>query len=175
MFNILLQVLDHATLTDNTGKKADFRKVIIIMTSNVGTREMSVKAIGFGESEPGAQSRGKKAVEKYFSPEFRNRLDGMINFNSLTPEIMKKVVDKFMGEINEQLFAQKVFLTLSPGARTWLAKKGHDPQYGARPLYRLLQTEIKDILSDKMLFGQLEKGGKVFIDVKDDRLNFMYG
>ena len=175
MFNILLQVLDHATLTDNTGKKADFRKVIIIMTSNVGTREMSVKAIGFGESEPGAQSRGKKAVEKYFSPEFRNRLDGMINFNSLTPEIMKKVVDKFMGEINEQLFAQKVFLTLSPGARTWLAKKGHDPQYGARPLYRLLQTEIKDILSDKMLFGQLEKGGKVFIDVEDDRLSFMYG
>ena len=175
MFNILLQVLDHATLTDNNGKKADFRKVIIIMASNIGTREMSVQTIGFGESELGAQSKGKKAVEKYFSPEFRNRLDGIINFNSLTPEIMKKVVDKFMGEINEQLFARKVFLTLSPGARTWLAKKGHDPNYGARPLHRLLQTEIKDILSDKILFGQLEKGGKVFIDVEDDRLSFIYG
>jgi ATP-dependent Clp protease ATP-binding subunit ClpA len=88
---------------------------------------------------------------------------------------MKKVVDKFMAEINEQLFAKKVFLTLSPGARTWLAKRGHDPNYGARPLHRLLQTEIKDILSDKILFGQLEKGGKVFIDVKDDRLSFVYG
>jgi len=175
MFNILLQVLDHATLTDNNGKKADFRKVIIIMASNIGTKEMSVQTIGFGESELGAQSKGKKAVEKYFSPEFRNRLDGIINFNSLTPEIMKKVVDKFMAEINEQLFAKKVFLTLSPGARTWLAKKGHDPNYGARPLDRLLQTEIKDILSDKILFGQLEKGGKVFIDVEDDRLSFIYG
>ncbi|MBL7208210.1 MAG: AAA family ATPase, partial [Desulfobacterales bacterium] len=175
MFNILLQVLDHATLTDNNGKKADFRKVIIIMASNIGTREMSVQTIGFGESELGAQSKGKKAVEKYFSPEFRNRLDGIINFNSLTPEIMKKVVDKFMAEINEQLFAKKVFLTLSPSARTWLAKRGHDPNYGARPLHRLLQTEIKDILSDKILFGQLEKGGKVFIDVKDDRLSFVYG
>ncbi len=175
MFNILLQVLDHATLTDNNGKKADFRKVIIIMASNIGTREMSVQTIGFGESELGAQSKGKKAVEKYFSPEFRNRLDGIINFNSLTPEIMKKVVDKFMAEINEQLFAKKIFLTLSPGARTWLAKKGHDPNYGARPLHRLLQTEIKDILSDKILFGQLEKGGKVFIDVEDDRLSFVYG
>lgn len=175
MFNILLQVLDHATLTDNNGKKADFRKVIIIMASNIGTREMSVQTIGFGESEFGAQSKGKKAVEKYFSPEFRNRLDGIINFNSLTPEIMKKVVDKFMAEINEQLFAKKVFLTLSPGARTWLAKRGHDPNYGARPLHRLLQTEIKDILSDKILFGQLEKGGKVFIDVEEDRLSFIYG
>jgi ATP-dependent Clp protease ATP-binding subunit ClpA len=175
MFNILLQVLDHATLTDNTGKKADFRKVIIIMASNIGTREMSVQTIGFGESELGAQSKGKKAVEKYFSPEFRNRLDGIINFNSLTPAIMKKVVDKFMAEINEQLFAKKVFLRLSPGARTWLAKRGHDPNYGARPLQRVLQTEIKDILSDKILFGQLEKGGKVFIDVEDDRLDFVYG
>ena len=175
MYNILLQVLDHATLTDNSGKKADFRKVIIIMTSNVGTREMSVQTIGFGESEFDDASKGKKAVERFFNPEFRNRLDGIIHFNSLTPEIMEKVVDKFMAEINGQLAAKKVFLTISSGARTWLAKKGYDPQYGARPLSRLLQTEIKDILSEQILFGRLEKGGRVNVDVKDDRLSFVYG
>ncbi len=174
MYNILLQVLDHATLTDNTGKKADFRKVIIIMTSNVGTREMSVQTIGFGESEFDDESKGRKAVETFFNPEFRNRLDGIIHFNSLTPEIMEQVVDKFMAEINEQLAAKKVFLTISSGARTWLAKKGYDPQYGARPLSRLLQTEIKDILSEQILFGRLEKGGRVSVDVEEDRLSFVY-
>ncbi|MBW2569515.1 MAG: ATP-dependent Clp protease ATP-binding subunit ClpA [Deltaproteobacteria bacterium] len=175
MYNILLQVLDHATLTDNSGKKADFRKVIIIMTSNVGTREMGVQTIGFGESGFDDESKGMKAVEKFFNPEFRNRLDGIIHFNSLTPDIMEKVVDKFMAEINGQLVAKKVFLTISSKARTWLAKKGYDQQYGARPLSRLLQTEIKDILSEQILFGRLEKGGRVSIDVKDDRLSFVYG
>jgi len=175
MYNILLQVLDHATLTDNSGKKADFRKVIIIMTSNVGTREMGAQTIGFGESEFDDESKSRKAVEKFFNPEFRNRLDGIIHFNSLTPEIMEKVVDKFMAEINEQLAAKKVFLAISSRARTWLAKKGYDPQYGARPLSRLLQTEIKDILSEQILFGRLEKGGRVSIDVEEDRLRFVYG
>ena len=172
--NILLQVLDHATLTDNSGKKADFRKVVIIMTSNVGTREMSRQTIGFGELEFDDESKGRKAVEKFFNPEFRNRLDGIIHFNSLTSEIMEKVVDKFMAEINEQLAAKKVFLAISSRARTWLAKKGYDPQYGARPLSRLLQTEIKDILSEQIHFGRLEKGGRVSVDVKEDRLDFVY-
>ena len=174
LFNILLQVLDYATLTDNNGKKADFRNVIIIMTSNVGTREMGSQTIGFGEAQYDTEAKGKKAAEKFFSPEFRNRLDGIINFNSLNFEIMEKVVDKFMAELEQQLAEKKVFLTISSGARTWLAKKGYDPLYGARPLARLLQTEIKDILSDQILFGQLEKGGKVFVDLKKEKLIFTY-
>lgn len=174
LFNILLQIFDHATLTDNNGKKADFRNVIIIMTSNAGTREMSVRTIGFGEAQYDTESKGKKAIEKFFSPEFRNRLDDIIGFNSLTIEIMEKVVDKFMAELNEQLAAKKVLLTISSEVRTWLAKKGYDPRYGARPLARVLQTEIKDTLSDQILFGRLEKGGEVFVDLKNDKLTFSY-
>lgn len=174
MFNILLQVMDHSTLTDNTGKKADFRNVIIIMTSNAGTREMNVQTIGFGEHQHDTEDKGKKAVEKYFSPEFRNRLDATIHFNALTVEIMEQVVDKFMAEINDQIAAKKVALVISPEVRNWLAKKGHDPRYGARPLGRLLQTEIKDTLSDEILFGRLTKGGTVFIDIENDKLTFNY-
>jgi ATP-dependent Clp protease ATP-binding subunit ClpA len=174
LFNILLQVLDHATLTDNNGKKADFRNVIIIMTSNAGAREMSTHTIGFGEVQYDAEFKGKKAIEKFFSPEFRNRLDGIITFNSLSAEIMEKVVDKFMVELNEQLSAKRVSLMISDKARTLLAKKGHDPRFGARPLGRVVQTEIKDILSDQILFGQLEKGGMVFVDVDNNKLNFSY-
>ena len=174
MFNILLQVFDHATLTDNNGKKADFRNVIIMMTSNAGTREMSTQTIGFGDKESDIEDKGRKAVEKFFSPEFRNRLDEIIHFNALNEEIMKKVVDKFMNELKEQLVAKKVSITLSTEARTWLAINGHDPRYGARPLIRLIQTEIKDILSDEILFGRLEKGGEVLIDVEDEKLAFDY-
>lgn len=175
LYSILLQVLDHATLTDNSGKKADFRNVIIIMTSNAGTREMSTLSIGFGDQKNDIRSKGKKAIEAFFSPEFRNRLDAIINFNSLTVDIMEKVVDKFMDEVNEQLASKKVYLNISKRVRTWLAKKGHDPRYGARPLIRVIQTEIKDVLSDKILFGCLEKGGKVFIDLKNNDLTFNYG
>jgi ATP-dependent Clp protease ATP-binding subunit ClpA len=174
MFNILLQVLDHATLTDNNGKKADFRNVIVMMTSNAGTREMNVQTIGFGDKKYDTEDKGKKAVEKFFSPEFRNRLDGIIHFNALNEEIMKKVVDKFMNELKEQLAAKKVSIGLSSKARTWLAINGHDPRYGARPLTRLIQTEIKDILSDEILFGRLEKGGEVFIDIAKEKLTFDY-
>ncbi|MDM8548489.1 ATP-dependent Clp protease ATP-binding subunit ClpA [Desulfobacterales bacterium HSG2] len=172
LYNILLQVLDYATLTDNSGKKADFRNIIIIMTSNAGAREMSAHNIGFGKSEYDAEGKGKKAIESFFSPEFRNRLDGIVAFNSLTVEIMEKVVDKFIKELNGQLAPKKVFLTISPEARTWIAKKGHDPRYGARPLSRLIQTEIKDKLSDEILFGRLEKGGTVFVHAGDDELTF---
>ena len=172
LFNILLQVLDHATLTDNSGKKADFRNVIIIMTSNAGSREMSSQSIGFGDVHKDVESKGKKAVEKFFSPEFRNRLDGIIQFSSLNIEIMGKVVDKFITQVNEQLSAKKVLLTVSSEVRTWLAKKGYDPRYGARPLERLIQTEIKDVLSDQILFGRLAKGGEIIVGLENDKLIF---
>jgi ATP-dependent Clp protease ATP-binding subunit ClpA len=174
MFNILLQVLDHATLTDNNGKKADFRNVIIMMTSNAGTREMSTQTIGFGDKQHDTKNKGKKAVENFFSPEFRNRLDGIIHFNPLNEDIMKKVVDKFIKELRGQLSNKRVTISLSSEARTWLAKNGHDPRYGARPLSRLIQTEIKDVLSDEILFGRLEKGGSVLIDVENSKLAFNY-
>ncbi|MBU0986313.1 MAG: ATP-dependent Clp protease ATP-binding subunit ClpA [Proteobacteria bacterium] len=172
MYNILLQVLDHATLTDNTGRKADFRNVIIMMTSNVGSREMTTQTIGFGDGQYHTEDKGKTAVEKFFSPEFRNRLDNIIHFNALNLEIMKMVVDKFMKELKTQLATKKVSLNYSEDARTWLAQNGHDPRYGARPLDRLIQKEIKDFLSNEILFGRLEKGGEVFIDFRDEKLAF---
>ncbi|MDL1967587.1 MAG: ATP-dependent Clp protease ATP-binding subunit ClpA [Deltaproteobacteria bacterium] len=170
MFNILLQVFDHATLTDNNGRKSNFRNVIIMMTSNAGTRDMGVHTIGFGETHYDMKNKGKKAVEKFFSPEFRNRLDGIITFNSLTVEIMEKIVDKFIAELNEQLAVKKISLSISSKAKNWMAKKGQDPLFGARPLSRLIQTEIKDILTDEILFGDLSNGGKVFVDLENDKI-----
>ncbi len=172
IFNILLQVFDHATLTDNNGKKADFRNTIIIMTSNAGTREMGVQTIGFGDVFNDAEDKGKKAIEKFFSPEFRNRLDAIITFRALNVEIMEMVVDKFIVELNTQLAAKKVSLSITPSVRTWLAQKGHDPRYGARPLARVLQTEIKDKLADEILFGELSQGGVVKVDLDDEKLQF---
>ncbi len=176
LFNILLQVMDYATLTDNNGKKADFRNVVLIMTSNAGAREMSTQTIGFsgGTQYDDTDSKGKKAVEKFFSPEFRNRLDGIINFHALSETIMEKVVDKFIRELNLQLAPKKVVLRISPEVRTWLAKKGHDPRYGARPLARVIQTEIKDPLTDQILFGELENGGEVSVGLKADQLTFLF-
>ena len=175
LFNILLQVMDHATLTDNNGRKADFRNVILMMTSNAGSREMSAANIGFGQTHKDAQSKGKKAIEKLFSPEFRNRLDETITFNALDLDIMELIVDKFIAELNQQLAIKKVALTISPAVRTWLAKKGHDPTYGARPLARVIQNKIKDKLSDAILFGELQNGGLVSLDMKGDQLTFNYG
>ncbi len=174
LFNILLQVLDYATLTDNNGKKADFRNVIVIMTSNAGAREMSTQSIGFGNPNFDAESKGLRAIETFFSPEFRNRLDAIVNFRALDVGIMERIVDKFIRELNLQLATKKVSLALSDEARTWLAKKGHDPRYGARPLDRVIQTNIKDTLSDEILFGKLEKGGEVKVDVGEDGLTFTY-
>jgi ATP-dependent Clp protease ATP-binding subunit ClpA len=172
IFNILLQVLDYATLTDNNGKKADFRNTIVIMTSNAGSREMNTQTIGFGDVRSDSLSKGMKAVEKCFSPEFRNRLDTIISFKSLSIETMEKVVDKFMAEINAQLSPRKINIQLLPEARIWLAKKGYDPQYGARPLSRLIQNQIKDVLADRILFGNLEKGGVVQVGLDGDNLTF---
>jgi ATP-dependent Clp protease ATP-binding subunit ClpA len=175
MYNILLQVMDHAALTDNNGKVADFRNVILIMTSNAGAREMASTSIGFGsDARTDPASKGKRAVEQFFSPEFRNRLDDIISFNALNMDIMVQVVDKFIAEMQPQLDAKKVRLRLSDPARRWLAKKGYDPHFGARPLDRVIQKEIKDVLTDQILFGKLTKGGEAFVKVKDDRLVFSY-
>ncbi|MEF8822979.1 MAG: ATP-dependent Clp protease ATP-binding subunit ClpA [Desulfohalobiaceae bacterium] len=169
LFNILLQVMDYATLTDNSGRKADFRHVILIMTSNIGAREISTQSIGFGrqQDEDRAQ-KGIKAAEKYFSPEFRNRLDSTIAFNSLSPDLMEMIVDKHIGELNEQIKEKKVRVALEPSARKWLAQKGHDPDFGARPLGRLVQSELKDKLTDEILFGTLTHGGTVWVEVDED-------
>jgi len=174
IFSILLQVMDYATLTDNNGKKADFRNVILIMTSNAGTSEMSIESIGFGDRTNDTKAKGKDAIKKLFSAEFRNRLDSVIGFNSLTQEIMNKVVDKFIAELQQQLEERKVKIVLSDSARSWLAQNGYDPNFGARPLGRLIQTEIKDILSEEVLFGKLFKGGKVFIDMVSNKLTFEF-
>lgn len=175
LFNILLQVFDYATLTDNNGKKADFRNVIVIMTSNAGAREMDTQTIGFGTGgDFDSEFKGKKAIETLFSPEFRNRLDGIVNFNALNVDIMERVVDKFIRELNDQISARKLSLTISAEVRNWLAQKGYDPRYGARPLVRLIQVEIKDKLSDQILFGTLEKGGVIEVKLKDEALEFVF-
>ncbi|MBF0203408.1 MAG: ATP-dependent Clp protease ATP-binding subunit ClpA [Desulfamplus sp.] len=174
LFNILLQVMDYATLTDNNGKSADFRNVVIIMTSNAGAREMSSNRIGFGDQMIDVSSKGLKAVEKTFSPEFRNRLDSVVQFDSLSQEIMELIVDKGMNELKELLGNKNISLKYTPKVRSWLAEKGYNPKFGARPLDRLIQTKIKDILTDEILFGALEKGGNVSIAVKDDELTFKF-
>src|SRR5438445_7011613 len=172
LFNILLQVMDHATLTDNNGRKADFRNVILIMTTNAGAREMSGAPLGFGaQSNVG---KGKEAIEKMFSPEFRNRLDAMITFNSLSMEVIEKVVDKFIMELDEQLNEKRVFLQLTTKARRWFAERGYDPTFGARPMARLIQNEVKRVLADDILFGKLQNGGKVTVDENEGKLTFEY-
>jgi ATP-dependent Clp protease ATP-binding subunit ClpA len=178
IFNILLQVMDHATLTDNNGRKADFRQVVLIMTSNAGSRELSTGSIGFWESGASdarikvSQQRSKSAIEKIFSPEFRNRLDAIVSFGPLSPGVMETIVEKFILQLEAQLAERRVAITLEPDARQWLATRGYDPVYGARPLARVIQTEVRDPLTDEILFGQLENGGTVTIRLHDDRLDF---
>jgi ATP-dependent Clp protease ATP-binding subunit ClpA len=174
IFNILLQIMDYATLTDNTGKKADFRNVILIMTSNAGAREMAKGAIGFARDAKDVEHKGKAAIEKLFSPEFRNRLDSIISFGALSPQVMELVVDKFITELNLQLGERDVELVLDQLARAWLAEKGYDSVHGARPLSRVIQKEIKDALAEEILFGELRKGGAVNISVANDKLSFEF-
>ncbi|HEY8156182.1 MAG TPA: ATP-dependent Clp protease ATP-binding subunit ClpA [Myxococcota bacterium] len=169
LFDILLQVMDHATLTDNQGREADFRHVTLIMTSNAGAREIAGRAIGFAGGNKGD---GRKEIERLFSPEFRNRLDEIVSFAPLQPEVMGRVVDKFVREVEEQLRERRIALELSPEARDWLARKGYDPDFGARPLARVIQTEVKDRLADDVLFGALAKGGRVRVTVADGALRF---
>ncbi|WP_448872320.1 ATP-dependent Clp protease ATP-binding subunit ClpA [Desulfobulbus propionicus] len=171
VFSILLQVMDHSTLTDNAGRRADFRNVILIMTTNAGAREMSERSIGFlGDSK----GKEQKAIKNMFSPEFRNRLDAIITFAPLSPETVEKVVDKMVGELQQQLTDKKVEITLSPAARSWLAREGYEPAFGARPLRRLIMKEIGDVLTEEILFGHLTKGGKVKIDRANNTTTFSY-
>ncbi|ADH87156.1 ATP-dependent Clp protease ATP-binding subunit ClpA [Desulfurivibrio alkaliphilus] len=171
IFSILLQVMDHASLTDNSGRKADFRNVILIMTTNAGARELAERPIGFtGDS----QGRDGKALKNLFAPEFRNRLDSIITFNSLDTSLMEQIVDKMVLELQERLSEKKVTISLTAAARTWLAKQGYDPEYGARPLRRLIMKEIGDTLTEEILFGQLRKGGEVRVTIKGKRLAFSY-
>lgn len=174
IFSVLLQVMDYATLTDNSGRKADFRNVILVLTSNAGASDMDRQTIGFGNRMRDSHSKGKEAVVKTFSPEFRNRLDAVITFNPLNGEVMKQVVDKFIRELQSQLTPRKVNVKITDGAREWLAARGYDPMYGARPMGRLIQSEIKDVLSEQILFGALRKGGDALVSVAGDRLSFRY-
>ncbi|MBN93611.1 MAG: ATP-dependent Clp protease ATP-binding subunit ClpA [Deltaproteobacteria bacterium] len=169
LFNILLQVMDHATLTDNNGRKADFRNVAIIMTTNVGARELERKNVGFGE---GTAHTGKatRALERTFSPEFRNRLDRVVHFNPLQPEVVRMVVDKFLNELDGQLTEKRVHLEVTDGARDWLSREGYDEKFGARPMARVIHEQIKAPLAEELLFGALQSGGTVTVDEEEDGL-----
>lgn len=171
IFNVLLQVMDYATLTDNTGRKTDFSHVVLIMTSNAGAFEMSRQAMGFGDAAPqDAARKGLKAVESLFTPEFRNRLDALVPFQSLSREMMLRIVDKFLAQIRKTLAQRNVKLSVTDKARQWLADKGFDPAMGARPLRRLLRNELEDRLAHELLFGSLKKGGAARLALKGDTL-----
>jgi len=171
LFNILLQVMDHGTLTDNNGKETDFRNVILIMTSNVGSRQMNVVPIGFGDRSTAAP---RAALEKAFTPEFRNRLDAVIHFAPLDQTVMLQVVDKFLVELSGQLAEREVRLKVSSAARKALAKQGYDPFFGARPLARLIQSELSDPLAGKILFGELKQGGEVRVGIRGGAFTFSF-
>jgi ATP-dependent Clp protease ATP-binding subunit ClpA len=172
LFSILLQVMDHATLTDNNGRKADFRNVIIVMTTNAGAQELSRAMIGFGASV--TTGSPKAVIDRMFSPEFRNRLSAIIEFAPLSPVVIEMVVDKFLDELRARLAVNKVTLEVSSEAKRWLADRGYDHRFGARPLGRLIENEISRVLADEVLFGKLTKGGKVGVNLKDGSLVFTY-
>ena len=176
IFNILLQIMDYATATDNTGRKADFRNVLLIMTSNVGSREMSSSRIGFS-GDPSKKLGGdpKKAIEKHFSPEFRNRLDDIVIFRHLDRTVVESIVYKFIRELEYQLKGKNVTIRLTKKAANWLADKGYDPAFGARPMARVIQESIKNRLVDELLFGKLQHGGNVTLSEKDGELTFSFG
>lgn len=172
LFNILLQVMDHGKLTDNNGKSVDFRNTILIMTTNAGASEMAKNAIGF--EREGREGEDQEAIERMFTPEFRNRLDSIIPFAALSPEVVEKVVDKFIMQLEAQLSDRNVSIDLTDAARGYLAKRGYDKTMGARPLSRLIQNEIKKPLAEELLFGKLVSGGLVKVGLKDRKLTFVH-
>ncbi len=174
VFNILLQVMDHGTLTDTNGKQTDFRHVILLMTSNVGAREMAARSLGFGDHQGELGSAGERAVERLFSPEFRNRLDAQLRFNPLDPKVMARIVDKFFDQLRQPLKEKKVTLEVTAAGRDLLAEKGYDPAFGARPLGRVIEDTVKRPLTEELLFGRLTGGGRVVVDARDGQimLNF---
>ena len=170
LFNILLQVMDNGRLTDHHGKTVDFRNVVLIMTTNAGASDMAKQGIGFGDVSK--QDAGDEAVKNLFTPEFRNRLDAIVPFAYLPPEVVSRVVDKFVLQLELQLAEQNVHIQFDSDARAWLAKKGYDRLYGARPMARLIQEKVKKPLAEELLFGKLANGGEVHVSLKDDGLNF---
>jgi ATP-dependent Clp protease ATP-binding subunit ClpA len=170
LFNILLQVMDHGKLTDHNGKTVDFRNVILIMTTNAGAADMAKPAIGF--ERVARVGEDEEAVKRLFTPEFRNRLDAVIPFSALTPEIVARVVEKFVMQLEAQLADRNVTIELSSAAKEWLAERGYDPLNGARPLARVIQEHIKKSLAEELLFGKLAKGGAVKVTLKDGALDF---
>jgi ATP-dependent Clp protease ATP-binding subunit ClpA len=173
IFAILLQVMDNATLTDTTGRKTDFRNIILIMTSNAGAHELAARKVGFVDDGP-QPSDANKAIERVFSPEFRNRLDKVVMFDSLGKEVIRRVADKMLGELELQLADRNVRITYSDGARGWIAHRGYDKLFGARPMARLIDEEIKGKLVDELLFGRLESGGSVHVTDVDGKLAFEF-
>jgi ATP-dependent Clp protease ATP-binding subunit ClpA len=175
LFNILLQVMDHATLTDNNGRKADFRNVMLILTTNAGAQEMSEKVLGFGDAHSVHDgAKAKRVIERTFTPEFRNRLDAWIAFAGLTTEVILKVVEKEVGLLRKQLEEKRVVLNLTPEATQWLAKNGYDVAFGARPMARLIDQSIKKPLAEALLFGELQDGGTAHVQVSEDKLALRY-
>ncbi len=172
VFNLLLQVMDHGTLTDNNGRKADFRNVVLVMTTNAGAESMSRASIGFTRQDH--SSDGMEAIRKQFTPEFRNRLDAVVQFKALTADIIANVVDKFLFELEGQLQEKKVALVVDDDAKLWLAEHGYDPQMGARPMARVIQNHIKKPLANEILFGSLSQGGTVRLIVEDGELGFHF-
>ncbi len=169
VFNLLLQVMDHGTLTDNNGRKADFRNVVLIMTTNAGAQEMGRPSIGFTEQDNSTD--GMEVIRRMFTPEFRNRLDAIVQFSALNIEIVKTVVDKFLTELQAQLDEKRVTLEVDDKARAWLAKEGYDEKMGARPMQRLIQEKIKRPLAEDLLFGDLASGGTVKVSIANDELD----
>jgi ATP-dependent Clp protease ATP-binding subunit ClpA len=172
VFNILLQIMDYGKLTDHNGKTVDFRNVVLIMTTNAGASDLAKPAIGFARSARIGEDT--EAINRMFTPEFRNRLDSIIPFSSLSPEVVAKVVDKFVMQLEEQLADRNVAIELSAAARKWLVERGYDQNFGARPLGRVIQEHIKKPLAEELLFGKLAKGGIVKIDIVDDKPSFSY-
>ena len=165
IFNILLQVMDHGTLTDNNGRKADFRNVVLIMTTNAGAADLQRRSIGFSDTrEPGDEMA---EIKRLFSPEFRNRLDAIISFRPLDEEIILRVVDKFLMQLEETLHEKRVEVIFTDAFRKYLAREGFDPLMGARPMQRLIQDTVRKALADELLFGRLQHGGRVTVDLDD--------
>ena len=170
VFNLLLQVMDHGTLTDNNGRKADFRNVVLVMTTNAGAHEMSRPSIGFTRQDHSTD--GMEAIRRMFSPEFRNRLDAVVQFNGLDPTVLTQVVDKFIFELEAQLQEQQVTIEVDEAARLWLAEHGYDPKMGARPMARIIQQHVKKPLAEELLFGKLANGGHLIVSEADGELKF---
>ena len=169
VINVLLQLMDHGALTDANGRKTDFKNVILVMTTNAGAHQLTRSSVGFIEQDNSTDSN--QEILKMFTPEFRNRLDAIIHFSSLSPENIQSVVDKFLFELETQLDSKKVSITVDKKARQWLAKKGYDPKMGARPMRRLIQDNIKRLIADELLFGSLQNGGHVSVSSSKNGLS----